>query len=194
MQLSAFVDGELPQNEQELLLRRLSQDADLRDQVADYLAIGHAMRGEVRTGGVGGIRERVQRALDEKPMQENETAAVPAGPRYLRPMAGFAVAATVALVAIFGLQRMMAVDAPDAELREVVAETIAFPTQPDADETLRRYELMHGAIASENGATNIRARLTSLELAQENAEESEPDAQEDAAGPETGSTDESAAE
>ena len=30
MQISAFVDGELPDNEAELLLRRLSQDLDLR--------------------------------------------------------------------------------------------------------------------------------------------------------------------
>ena len=175
MQLSAFVDGELPENEQELLLRRLSQDALLRKQVAEYLAIGHAMRGEVQIGGVNGIRDRVQRTLDEKPMQEAEPVSAPAGNRYVRPMAGFAIAATVALVAIFGLQQMTAVDGVDADIRDVVAETIAFPTQPDADERLRQYELMHGAIASENGANNIRARLTSLELLQESAEETSPD-------------------
>lgn len=175
MQLSAFVDGELPENEQELLLRRLSQDASLRKQVAEYLAIGHAMRGEVQIGGVNGIRDRVQRTLDEKPMQEPEPVSKPAGSRYVRPMAGFAIAATVALVGIFGLQQMTAVDGVDAEIRDVVAETIAFPTQPDANDLLRQYELMHGAIASENGANSIRARLTSLELLQENAEESSPD-------------------
>ena len=37
---SPFVDGELPDNESELLLRRLSQDAALRQQVAEYLEIG----------------------------------------------------------------------------------------------------------------------------------------------------------
>ena len=191
MQLSAFVDGELPENEQELLLRRLSQDASLRKQVAEYLAIGHAMRGEVQIGGVIGIRDRVQRTLDEKPMQEAEPVSEPAGNRYIRPMAGFAIAATVALVAIFGLQQMTAVDGADADIRDVVAETIAFPTQPDANDLLRQYELMHGAIASENGANNFRARLTSLELLQENAEESspepaaEPDAEQGASSPDT---------
>ena len=175
MQLSAFVDGELPENEQELLLRRLSQDASLRKQVAEYLAIGHAMRGEVQIGGVNGIRDRVQRTLDEKPMQEAEVVAEPGSNRYIRPMAGFAIAATVALVAIFGLQQLTSVDGIDANINDVVAETIAFPTQPDANDLLRQYELMHGAIASENGANNIRARLTSLELLQENAEESDAD-------------------
>ena len=33
IQISAFVDGELPENESELLLRRLSQDIALRQQV-----------------------------------------------------------------------------------------------------------------------------------------------------------------
>lgn len=195
MQLSAFVDGELPENEQELLLRRLSQDAPLRKQVAEYLAIGHAMRGEVQIGGVNGIRDRVQRTLDEKPMQDTEPVPVPASNRYIRPLAGFAIAATVAMVAIFGLQQMTAVEGINADIDDVVAETIAFPTQPDANDLLRQYELMHGAIASENGANNIRARLTSLELLQENAEESDPDsAAETDDGPASSDPDTSTAE
>ena len=39
MQISAFVDGELPEAEAQLLLRRLSQDAELRQQAAEYFAI-----------------------------------------------------------------------------------------------------------------------------------------------------------
>ena len=39
MQISAFVDGELPDNESELLLRRLSQDAVLRQQVGHELML-----------------------------------------------------------------------------------------------------------------------------------------------------------
>ena len=46
MQISAFVDGELPENEAELLLRRMSQDIELRNEVAEYLAIGRLVRGE----------------------------------------------------------------------------------------------------------------------------------------------------
>ena len=48
MQISAFVDGELPDNESELLLRRMSQDDDLRRLVAEYIEIGRTMRGEGR--------------------------------------------------------------------------------------------------------------------------------------------------
>ena len=56
MQVSAFVDGELPENEAELLVRRLSQDADLRRQVSEYLAIGRIMRGEYSLQGSDALR------------------------------------------------------------------------------------------------------------------------------------------
>lgn len=177
MQLSAFVDGELPENEQELLLRRLSQDASLRKQVAEYLAIGHAMRGEMQIGGINGVRERVARTLDEKPLQDIDVEEPSQRHRLIRPMAGFAIAATVALAGIFGLQQMTGVEVENPTETGIVAETVAFPTQPSADNLLRQYELMHSALASDNGASNIRARLTSLEMLQENAEETtaEPD-------------------
>ena len=44
LQVSAYVDGELPDNETELLMRRLSQDQVLRELVADYLRIGRLIR------------------------------------------------------------------------------------------------------------------------------------------------------
>ena len=110
MQLSAFVDGELPENEAELLLRRLSQDAELRQQVAEFMAIGRAMRGEVQVGGIDDLRDRVATAIDAAPSSEDHVEDVPVDDRLVRPMAGFAIAATVALVAIFGLGQMSGVE------------------------------------------------------------------------------------
>ncbi|MBT8098612.1 MAG: hypothetical protein KJO82_02620 [Gammaproteobacteria bacterium] len=185
MQISAFVDGELPENEQELLLRRLSQDAVLRKQVAEYLAIGHAMRGEMQIGGANSVRERVARALDEKPLQDIHDDEVLPSRRIVRPLAGFAIAASVALIGVFGLQQMTKVDADPTIGADVVAETGEFPTQPAADDLLRQYELMHSALASDNGANNIRARLTSLELLQENAEETAAEPAAETAGAES---------
>ena len=51
-QISAFIDGELPENESELLLRRLSQDASLRQQVSRYLEIGRLMRQDREVSGM----------------------------------------------------------------------------------------------------------------------------------------------
>lgn len=163
MQLSAYVDGELPDNEKELLLRRLSQDAELRHQVAEYMAIGHAIRGDVMIGGVSGVRDRVAEALGDRSAGDAPAGGAPRRRGYLRPLAGVSVAAAVALVAIIGLRQSPNVDVV-APSGEVTAETVSFPTQPAADELLRQYRLMHAAGASDNGAHSIRTRLTGFEL------------------------------
>ena len=98
-QISAFVDGELPQNEAELLLRRLCQDVELRNQAAEYLAMGRAMRGERAIAGMSMLRERVAAAVDDKELQEEFADAEATAPRFMRPLAGVAIAATVALAA-----------------------------------------------------------------------------------------------
>ena len=157
MQVSAFVDGELPENEAELLVRRLSQDAVLRQQVAEYLAIGRVMRGEYTMSGSGALRERIAAKLDERPLQDTEEAGpVREGNRYLRPLAGFAIAASVALVAIFGLRQSVTVDVEPASAT-VAAEEVVFETVPGVnDEELRSLFLLHNEA--------IGARLTSAPM------------------------------
>ncbi len=168
MQVSAFVDGELPDNEAELLVRRLSQDADLRKQVSEYLAIGRIMRGEYSLQGSDALRERIAAELDERPLQEVADAVLTTQPsRFVRPAAGAAIAATVALVAIFGLGRVADVDSPvpgtAVVADEGVSETV--PTMEDAE--LRRLLRLHG-----DGSNGFVTRVTSLEMrAEELAEE-----------------------
>ena len=180
MQVSAFVDGELPENEAELLVRRLSQDADLRKQVSEYLAIGRIMRGEYSLQGSDALRERIAAELDERPLQDPADTVVNApAPRFVRPAAGAAIAATVALVAIFGLGRVADVDTPvpgtTVVADEVVSETV--PTMDDQE--LRRLLILHG-----EGSNSFSTRVTSVqlraeELADESADEAEAEADED---------------
>ncbi len=166
MQLSAFVDGELPENEAELLLRRLSQDVVLRQQVAEFMAIGRAMRGDVQPRGLDDLRGRVAAALDAAPAVEDIADEVPVDDRLVRPMVGFAIAATVALVAIFGLRQMAGVE---RVIEEPVAD-IAI-TQPPVDDILRQYRMMHDITQSEFGANSINNRLTPVALRLEDLEE-----------------------
>ena len=49
-QVSAFLDGELPGSETELLLKRLTRDAELRESFGRYALIGEALRGSRRRG------------------------------------------------------------------------------------------------------------------------------------------------
>lgn len=179
MQLSAFVDGELPENEMELLLRRLSQDAGLRQQVAEYLTIGRAMRGEKQIGGVNELRDRVANELGEKPMQDGHLDSAASKNRLLRPLSGVAIAATVALVAILGLQQVTDVNVPEVPETDAIVDAGDFPTQPEADDVLRQYRRLHDAQASDS----IDARLAAFELRQESADQ-------DAEPPPTEQTDE----
>lgn len=169
MQISAFVDGELPDNEADLLLRRMGQDAELRHKVAEYLAIGRALRGEITVPGVDRIHERVTAAIDDKPLAENvETAGTPTA-RGIRPLAFAAIAATVALVAIFGLQQTMSVDGVDAvtPAPAVVEIDNGYTVPRPMDDRLRQYYLSHGATATENGANGINSRFVTLRLSEE---------------------------
>lgn len=174
MQVSAFVDGELPENEAELLVRRLSQDAVLRQQVAEYLAIGRIMRGEYSAQGSDVLRERIAAELDERPLQDAaDSVAVEKSSRYVRPLAGFAIAASVALVAIIGLRQMVEIGITDtaAVAEDVVSEII--PTM--SDEEHRQYLLLHG-LETESFST----RVTSLQIrADEFAEEAAAEDAED---------------
>ena len=72
MQISAFVDGELPDSEADLLLRRMSQDPELRRAAAEYLDLGRIMRGESSARGVERLRERIAAAIDDKVVEHGE--------------------------------------------------------------------------------------------------------------------------
>jgi len=166
MQVSAFVDGELPENEAELLVRRLSQDAVLRQQVAEYLAIGRIMRGEYSAQGSDVLRERIAAELDERPLQDvADTVVIKKSSRYVRPLAGFAIAASVALVAIIGLRQTVDVGITDTTVvaDDVVSEII--PTMSDDEH--RRYLLLHGLETDSLSTRVISLQIRADELAGE---------------------------
>jgi len=103
-QLSALVDDELADTEESLLIRRLAEDQALCDSLMRYQLISDAMRNHLPQHVDPGFRRRVQMAL------ENESAAGPGIPGaararlLLKPLAGLAVAASVAVVAVVSFQ------------------------------------------------------------------------------------------
>ena len=168
MQISAFVDGELPDAEADLLLRRMSQDASLRKQAAEFLEIGRAMRGEPGVPGVDRLQERISAELDDKPMAADEVVPEAPSNRSMRPLFGAAIAASVALLAIVGLQFSPGLGGgtnPDPGDAVATADEPIGVTVPD--EELRQYYLSHGASSSELGANGMNARLVTLRLSEE---------------------------
>ena len=176
MQLSAYVDGELPESEAELLIRRLSQDGALRAEVAEFIEIGRSMRGELAPAGVHALRRRVQAALDNDAELPPEIAEPQSRRSLFKPLAGVAVAATVAVVAIAGLNRVSTVEPELPPEAATVAGEVEYVVPPDSSD-LRQYLRMHGESTSAQGANGMGARLASFELIDVAADTAEPDAE-----------------
>ena len=103
-QVSAFLDGELPNSETELLLKRLTRDGELRESFGRYALIGEALRGAspLMAKGFAGL---VNFAIDGEPIPASGPLSQSHAPRWWRPFAGAAVAAGVAVVAVVALQQ-----------------------------------------------------------------------------------------
>ncbi len=173
MQVSAFVDGELPDNESELLLRRMSQDDGLRRLVGEYIEIGRSMRDETSVPGVESLRDRLAAELGDKPYEEQARLPEAGARSPWRPLAGAAVAATVAVVAILGLRQATDSDVdPAITLADEIVDAVenSSYTVPPSEDVLRQYVMSHGLEASEHGAVGINPRYVSLELSEEIAD------------------------
>ncbi|MEM9305107.1 MAG: sigma-E factor negative regulatory protein [Pseudomonadota bacterium] len=96
-QLSCFIDSELQDAESRFLCRRLSHDTELRSEWHRYHLIGAALRREAGTERCIGLADRISAALEDEAVPSAATAPPGNGPRWLRPVAGIAVAASVAL-------------------------------------------------------------------------------------------------
>ncbi len=118
-QISAFLDGEAPEREVDLLLRRLERSPELRMAMARYCAIGAALRDEPPLSV--NFTRRVRRAIDLEIAGRRLPAAKSASVHgaWMRKVGslagGLALAATVAGVAILLLQRGGSPEAPSAQ-------------------------------------------------------------------------------
>jgi sigma-E factor negative regulatory protein RseA len=104
-QVSAFLDGELPNAETELLLKRLARDAELRESFGRYALIGEACRGAPHEHLTRGLTARINRAIDGEAKPAYGSGYPARSRRWWHPVAGAAVAAGVAAVAVVALQQ-----------------------------------------------------------------------------------------
>ncbi len=161
-QVSAFLDGELPSSETELLLKRLTRDAEIRESFGRYALVGEALRGASR----GADRSRLSRGFAagvNAAIDGGAPAAAPLpmharAPRWWRPVAGAAVAAGVAAVAVVALQQR-AVSPALLAVVPMTAQTVAKPKEALS------YTVPAAAPAEETPAMLPAARLTSYVFA-----------------------------
>jgi negative regulator of sigma E activity len=181
MQISAFVDGELPDNESELLLRRLSQDAALRQQVAEYLEIGRLMRQDRDVPGMDRLRGRISAALGQESELPEAVEPETVGSSLMTPASGIAVAATVAAIALIGLGQLSA-PVEDGVQNAVAIDLAPAYTEPSAEQVLLNqpserlldYRRRHGDSSPEMGSSDILYRMATFEISPD-LEQIEPD-------------------
>ena len=97
--ISAVADGELGTEELRFLLRRVERDPEARDALARYHAVSAAVHHEY-VPGAGSLADRVRASIDGELAHTAPEASAQVGgatSRWLRPVGGMAIAASVAL-------------------------------------------------------------------------------------------------
>lgn len=174
-QISALLDGELPPAEQRLLLERLGRDAGLRSRLSRYQLISDTAHQTLPPHIDLGLADRVMMALDEQPAYQPSAADWAA--RAMKPLAGLAVAASVAVVAVLAVQQVripaagtpalqIAGDAPvPVAVVPAAAETQLAATPQPGNERLNEYLVNHSEYAASGGMPGISpyARIVGYE-------------------------------
>lgn len=126
---SALLDGELDGVvEQQTVTELLQAQSTGRDRFARYRLIGDAMRGDVAIDA-SAIAVRVRAALEDEPVVLAPSRS--RAPRWIKPVSGAALAASVAAAAIVIAPSMMT--APDEAVPAVtIAEAPALQVMPVA--------------------------------------------------------------
>mgnify|MGYP000323526386 CR=1 FL=1 len=100
-ELSAFVDGEIERSRQRFVIKRLTEHASVANRWSRYHLTRQVMRKEAFVAD--DLSVRVSRALETSPPLEE----MPTQNRFLKPVAGGLIAASVAVVALLGMNRSL---------------------------------------------------------------------------------------
>jgi sigma-E factor negative regulatory protein RseA len=171
-QISAFVDDELSEQQSAFLVRRFEHDSDARGQAVRYTLIGSALRNELLQPDPAILLRRISSVLDgAAPIAVRAPRRWSAG--FVRPLAGLAIAAGVASIAIFGLQTLndtrvdssSAVVAPHsvAEAIEPASYVVPLEAAPAHPVTppirLTNYLVHHGEYTSGLSRTSVHSNV-----------------------------------
>ncbi|HZF30762.1 MAG TPA: sigma-E factor negative regulatory protein [Gammaproteobacteria bacterium] len=191
-QISAFIDDELSEQECAFLVRRFEHDSEARGQAVRYTLIGSALRNELLKPDPAILLRRISSALDgaAAPVVPARTARS-WSPRIARPLAGLAIAAGVASIAILGLRALndtsVPASAPVAATQAAadVVEPASYVVPRDVAEErpvtptirLTNYVVHHGEYASGLNRTSVHSNVvTAPEILLDEQERAEPEA------------------
>lgn len=157
--LSALVDNETDTFETRRLIDELMKSEEDRSQWARYHLIGDSLRGGMTRVAPADFLSRVQEGIaGDEPLHVVETAP-PAALRWLKPVAGVGVAATVAVASLLGLQMLtnQGVDGTPAVAIEATPESeTEVVTAPDP--RFARYLENHAELVAPGSSAFARVR------------------------------------
>lgn len=161
-QMSALLDGELPQDEVGLLVRRMARDAELKRAFGSYVLAGESLRAPGGAVASPGFAARVSAAIDTGDVLALPSVPAPAPVRWRRPLAATAVAASAALAAVLLVR-------PDGGEPQQFAERSGAPATlpvvslpaggssptPRENQRLAGYLVVHGQYATPIGRRTV---------------------------------------
>jgi sigma-E factor negative regulatory protein RseA len=154
-QLSAFLDGELPEAETTLLLKRLERDEELKGTLSRYSLIGAALRTDGNFAAAQHVAARVNAVLAAEPAFSRTAVRWAPSAGWLKPLAGLGVAASVAAATLVLMPQWDSeLGAPAAQVASSATEVLSVggvapvAAQPAAAEALPSYTTPPAPIGS----------------------------------------------
>ena len=157
--LSALLDNETGSFEQRRVLDELKSNGDLRQKLSSYALIGEVMRttevtATADSGFLAGIQTQIESEDEYRRIElvktTNDSANDTHNSSWLRPVGGFALAASIATVAFFGFQNFQQ---SNGNMIDTSLTTVANTTPTTLDSSDLSEEKM--AVATVVSATQI---------------------------------------
>lgn len=168
-QLSALIDGEHDSNQP---IDKLMHNKEMQSTWSRYHLIGDCLRDNLPEQISNQVYNEVNKALSNEP-----TVLAPTRQKQinLKPLAGFAIAASVAMAAVFTIQNNNQIDSPINSASSIAATSVSQPetfnfSEPQvlpasvnasdtpesvADQRLNNYLMNHNEYRSSNGMNGI---------------------------------------
>ena len=133
-QISAMLDDELSQHEMSQTVDQLSEQEQLRDTWDRYHLISDVIRGEAGDRTAPSLAERIREQVDAEPAILAAPKPVNTAPAWVRPLAGTAVAASVAVLAVMTAPQLLNPEvktSPQVAITEVASPSyVQLPSVP----------------------------------------------------------------
>jgi sigma-E factor negative regulatory protein RseA len=174
-QISAFIDNELSADESALLVRRFERDPEARARAMRYTLIGASLRGELLEPHPSVLRQRLAAALSGTVLGL-ATKSRDRADRWVRPLLGVGIAATVAVVSIGALRFLNEPSLAPLATAPVAAndarDDASYVVPQDADESgslaptprLTNYLMRHGEFASGLTRTSVNSNVVGVAM------------------------------